>query len=62
MKQKIIISTEIYGFQIEVNQHLKEGWRIIPGTLSTSVASVQPLWGHPITSYVCSIALEMPAP
>jgi len=63
MEQKLLASTDLTAFKVEVNNALNEGWRVVPGTLQVSAASTSYNRGSdhystPIISYACVVVVE----
>ena len=63
MKQLVVTDTNPTNFEKRVNELIEQGWRAIPLSLHTSVASTtyESSFGDRINiSYICSVVLERP--
>jgi hypothetical protein len=59
MIQRICTSNNLKSFGDEVNGFLKDGWTIVPGTLSTNISSYEgSTFSDPKVFYVCSVAIQ----
>jgi hypothetical protein len=61
MKQLIVTDTNPTNFEKRVNELIDQGWRVVPLSLQTNVASTcyDSGFGDRIsTSYVCSVVME----
>jgi hypothetical protein len=38
-EQRLITSDDRIEWELEVDRHFKKGWRVVPGTVSTSITS-----------------------
>jgi hypothetical protein len=61
-EQKLIAETDIVEWRSKVNEHLSDGWAIVPQTLSTSVACSRNKYGTTSQLQAYAVVVERDAP